>query len=313
MKKFIFIFGVALSATIFFMWLNDWINCGLILSSTANTAYKTHRLFIVQPYDELGVFGSSRALLHYIPPKLSPNSFNYGANGSAMDETLFLVKQIIRNGGNSPIIVNLDPWGWPKKQTTTYTMNYLLALDNPNVRNNLPPEMTAYSDRIPGIRTHGLLRTNLALFLNERRSTTKKIIAGASLEINSRTSEEWEKINKSLTTQDFYFEERHQNELTDVYNSTSRPIILVLGPVSPSWRQHYKGEPKLKIFLECQKQFPNVYVVDLFTTTKDWSEDLFVDPTHLNKSGAEKFTERLLERLQDYPELRVFFNITYLT
>lgn len=307
MKKFFGVIVLLLCVTLVAMWINDTINVRLILSSTANTAYKTHRLFIEQPENEIGIFGSSRALLHYVPPKISTRAFNYGCNGSAMNETLFLVKQGIRNKGIAPIIINLDPWGFPKDHEITYRLNYQLALENDLLRTVLPETQTQFKERCPGIRFHGALRSNLATYLNTMRSVTKEIVAGASLELNSRTAEEWQKINVKSKEWDFYCDAVYQKELDEIYSSTSRPIIWVIGPVAPVMRSKFKGQAELNAFITKQRLNENVYVVDLYSPTSDWNEDLFVDATHLNKKGAIRFTELLTYELKREKKLAVFF------
>lgn len=308
MKSFLSILAALLGLTGIAMWGNDAINVRLILASTANTAYKTHRLFIERPENEIAIFGSSRALLHYIPPMLSPRAFNYGCNGSTMSETLFLVKQSIRNKGTSPIIINLDPWGFPNQHETTYRLNYQLALSDRLLRDTLPADRTTFKERCPGIRFHGSLRTNLATYLNARRAMTKEITAGASLELNSRTAEEWKKIDAKLTAWGFYSDDTYQKELEEIYASTSRPIIWVVAPTAPVCRTKFIGKEALNAFIEAQRHYTNVYAIDLYTPASDWSEAEFVDATHLNKRGAIRFTNALLHELKKHNELAPFFN-----
>ncbi len=46
---------------------------------------------------------------------------------------------------------------------------------------------------------------------------------------------------------------------------------------------------------------PNMYVIDLFDETADYTETEFVDPTHLNINGAIRFTRQLAPHLRKLP------------
>lgn len=214
-------------------------------------------------------------------------------DGSPQHETLFHLKRILRNQSANPVIVNLDPWGFGPYVKPSFLADYRLALSDPEVRAVLPDAMTSLDERIPGIRFHGTLRGNLTTWLNERCTVTKKIVDGAVLQLLSRTSDEWRVINAKLTPSGFQFDARWQAELDALYASTERPIVWVVGPCSPRWRELFRGQQALQTFLTEQRKRPNVYAIDLYTSTVDWTEAEFMDLTHLNIHGAERFTRLL--------------------
>lgn len=58
-------------------------------------------------------------------------------------------------------------------------------------------------------------------------------------------------------------------------------------------------------FLRWLDAQPNQHVIDLFGLP--YGEDLFMDPTHLNLQGAERFTTTVLGELRKRPGLAPFF------
>lgn len=301
MRRLFFSALTLLGVVLLAMWGNEALNSHLILSSTGSTAYKMHRLFVEPVVDEIPILGSSRANANFVPALISSKAFNYGVDGSQQYETLFHLKRILRNQSANPVIVNLDPWGFGSYEKPSFLADYRLALSDPEVRAVLPAARTSLVERIPGIRFHGTLRGNLTTWLNERRTVTKKIVDGAVLQLLSRTPEEWQVINAKLTPSGFHFDARWQAELDALYASTERPIVWVVGPCSPRWRELFRGQQALQTFLKEQRKRPNVYVIDLYASIADWTEAEFMDPTHLNIHGAERFTRLLKAELEKLP------------
>lgn len=286
-----------LALTLVALWGNDRLNRALVTASSASSTYKTYRLFVLRPADELPILGSSRASQNFVPSLLSPKAFNYGVDGSGMGETLFFLEQCLRNGGSEPILINLDPWGFPKE--TTYRADYRLALGAPAVRAALPPARTALAERLPGVRFHGALRSNLTAYLNARFAVTKVIDAGATLQILSRTPEEWAAINRNRTAPThFACAPAWEARLEALYQMTARPIVWVVGPLAPHDRRLYQGQAELEAFLRRQVQHPKVHAINLLDFPEPMTEADFMDPTHLNRHGAERFTRLLRERLR---------------
>ncbi len=301
MKRILFFVVTLLLLTLGAMFLNDRINVALSTASTGNSTYKTYRLFAQAPRPEVAILGSSRASQNYIPTELSPIAFNYGMDGSGMYETLMFLRQALRNPYPNPIIINLDPWGFHGVCEPSISGNYLLALNNPDVQAFLPKGRYTWEDRIPGLRFHGSLRSNLTFWLNERYGATKVNIEGATLQKFSRTPAEWELINGKIKDSTFSFDPSWR-QLLDAHPATeAHPIIWVVSAVSPHWREHYSGEAAMNAFLEEQARRPHTYVINLFASTADYTEAEFVDPTHLNMQGAIRFTNQLKEALKTLP------------
>ncbi|MBQ9693278.1 MAG: hypothetical protein IJV69_00785 [Kiritimatiellae bacterium] len=309
MKKFVVSLLFLLVSTLGLMLVNDTLNKFLMLSSSANTAYKTYRLFVQCPTDEIGIFGSSRAFTSYAPSLFPVKTFNYGYDGSTMAETLFLVKQALKNSSSMPIIINIEPWGFPKNPEINFVLNYQLALSNKSVFDALPPSKKTISDRIPGVRFHGMFRQNLGLYYNSKSATFTQIDSGSELHKTIRTPKEWKALNEKLRTTPHEFNENSyfESELVKIYESTSRPIVLIVSPCSKAWIETFTGEPQLINFLNRQKQHSNVYTLNFCSSNSCWDNEFFRDPTHLNLTGAKRFTIEVINRLKTCPKLGKYF------
>ena len=303
MRQLIYFVLLLVGVTLGALGLNDKINQGLVLSSSGAPTHKTNRLFLAHPEDEIPILGSSRAQAHYIPTILTPKAFNYGIDGSGMYETLFQLKQAIHNQTEGPIIINLDPWGFHGEYKQTLRADYTLAVQNQTVRHELFGKDHFPIDYWPGLRFYGTLRKNLAAWINGRKAMTKRVDNGAVLLLTSRNASEWEYINSKLSTSTFTFDASWEAPLTELCTQTKRPLIWVVGPVAPKWRENFIGLPQLHAFIERLNAYPNNCVIDLYTTTTDYTEADFADATHLNVSGATKFTKQLKEALSEqFPE-----------
>lgn len=283
----------------------DRLNVWLLTASSASAAHKMQRLFRTYPADEIAILGSSRASQNFVPSLLSPAAFNYGMDGSGQGETLLLLEAVLARGGNAPILVNLDPWGFPPAGSVTVVGDYRLVLDDPAVRAMLPPEMCRWRDRVPGIRFYGALRPNLTAWLNGRLGLTKRVDRGATLQVLSRTPKEWAVINASLKPSGFSVDAAWKVRIHALAHRTQRPIVWVVGPCSPRWAELYTGRSALHAFLGWLGTLPNQTVVDFFALP--YGEACFMDPTHLNLEGAERFTSALREALLRHAAIAPFF------
>ncbi len=282
--------------------VSEGINKWLIIHSPSSSRYKAYRMFVEKPQGEIPLLGSSRALGNYVPSLLSPCVFDYGISGSGMYETLFLLREALKNPSPGVILVNLDPWGFHGEYKTSLQGDYCLALTNPEVRKTVPHD---FSDLIPGIRFHGLMRQNLTTYLDGQMALTRKVDQGAALILQSRNEKEWAFINAKITDTTFSCHPSWWAEIDKLVVTPEHPIIWIVAPIAPHWREHYDGREKMKAFLATIATRPNMFVIDLFDETADYTEAEFVDPTHLNIQGATRFTRQLLPYLQKIvPTLR---------
>lgn len=283
----------------------DRLNVALLTASSASAAHKMLRLFRTHPAGEIAILGSSRASQNLVPSLLSPAAFNYGMDGSGQGETLLLLEAVLAREDTAPILVNLDPWGFPPAGAISLVGDYRLVLSEPGVRALLPPEKRRWVDRVPGLRFYGALRPNLTAWLNGRLGFTKRIDRGATLQVLSRTPKEWAVINATLRPSGFSVDAVWKARIQALAHRAQRPIVWVVGPCAPRWAELYTGEAELSAFLGWLETLPNQVVINLYALP--YGEALFMDPTHLNLEGAKRFTRALREELRRRPTLAPFF------
>ena len=303
MKKFLLIMLGVFAWVVAWVMIYDQVNVWLVRHAPGNSAYKLERLLLSADVSETPILGSSRAETCYAPSVLGTNGFNYGISGSCIRETLFHLRLVLERKTTGDVIVNLDPWGFAyhgKEKTSGFAGQYGLVAVNSEVRKKLPDGLVALSDWFPGVRFQGLLRSNLADWLNARKAVTKKVDQGAALIKRSRTEEEWRVIDMELKVEPFVGPDVEAKAELDQIEKVlrARPgvrVFWVVAPASPSWKRLYTGERELERFL-AGLQGQN-HVVNLFKDG-DFGVADFTDPTHLNLEGATKFSKKLKQYIE---------------
>lgn len=297
MKKFLLISAVLFGAVFALLLVNEKINLWLIFSSTNTRIYKMHRLFNKFPMCEIPILGSSRAEAGFVPSELSPSAFNYGLSGSSQGETLLHVRAVCQRNDARLVIVNLDPWGIGG--LGNFQGDYSLVSDSTLLSEYQDYTKIHISDRIPGTRFYGCLRPNLAEYLNSVMAATKSIDQGAILQRLSRNEEEWAYIIARCSPQPFVCVDKVWSQYLQVFAEHPQiQFIFVVSPVSKPWWERFEGKDQLAAFLTEAETIPNLTVIDLCTPNIDrYDLSFYMDLTHLNETGARKFTRELREEL----------------
>ena len=298
MKRFILITSFLFAVLYGLLLVNDYINLKLVFSSTNTSLYKMYRLFKEPLPNEIPIIGSSRAEAGFVPSVLSPRAFNYGLSGSGQWETLFHLKAICVRNDASLVIVNLDPWGIQGKGG--FTGRYALAYGAPSMVGYEDQTKVAFLDRMPGTRFYGRFRSNIGECLNSVLAATKKIDNGAILERLSRNEEEWKYIIGKCESSNFTVNEETWREYQMVLRRHPNvTVVFVISPVAPPWWNRFGGAEKMREFLKEASKLDNVKVIDMCSTNIDkYDLSYFMDLTHLNETGARKFTGELKQRLE---------------
>ena len=295
MKKFLIYFVSLLMATVVLLFINDRLNIHLIFSSSNSNPYKMYRLFIDHPKGEIPIIGSSRAEAGFAPKDLSPLAFNYGLSGSSFRETAFHLKEILSRDDCKLVIVNLDPWGL---RNGIFRGNYRFAAASPLVKAE-PKIHIALMDKIPGIRFQGEMRGNVAQCMNNRLAATKTMEAGAILQRLSRNDEEWQYIISKIESPGFGVDDETRTMIEEVLkNNINKEIVFVVSPIAQPWWNAFSGKDKLRSFEKWLKTFEHVTVLDHDDISAGYELNEFMDLTHLNESGARRFTQTLRTRLE---------------
>lgn len=283
MKKFlIYALGLVGVACVALLAL-DFACVALVKQSQGSSMYKMYRLFVDHPADEIPIFGSSRAASNYVPSLISPKAFCYGIDGSSMNETLFLLEHYLKQNPNGgPVLVNFDPWGFPKSHEGGFVADYTLSPISPKD-----------GCRIPGIRMLGKLRTILAVWLNQRVSGTKHIDHGAVLQRISRTESEWIYIDARIADWGFNIDPFWRKRVEGLSKISRRTIVWVVGPCCNQWRSVFSGREDLVFLMKEFQVMSNMEVVDLYEMTLE--DSYYMDDKHLNEQGAIVFTRKLMQ------------------
>lgn len=294
MKKFLLFVLVVLLGTVVMMLANDALNRYLVFATPNANPYKMYRLFHNDDGGEIPIIGSSRAEAGFAPKEISDYAFNYGLSGSTARETVFHLKTILARPGKGVVLVNLDPWGLGNGK---FLGDYRFVAELPQVKAE-PKINVAISDRIPGIRFQGKTRSNLAEYVNNRLAVTKTMECGAILQKISRSEDEWAYIISKYTGMDFSCDTETRDMLSRVLAENDRhEIVFVVSPIAEPWQERFKGAEKLAAFEEWLRGFPHVHVIGYSETSKGYGMEEFMDLTHLNESGARRFSRALRERL----------------
>lgn len=281
MNRFILYVLALLGSIIALMLLVDRVNMYLICASSGNSAYKMKRLYENPEPNEIAIVGSSRALGNYVPSIISSRCFNYGENGMHFGEILPILRVLKERRTTAPVILNLDPWGVCRGADVA---DYRLAPQSGKVSG---------WDRVWGVRFFGKLRQDFVAYLDAQRSVTRVIDRGAQLLKNSWAKEAWVAINAKIGKVDYMLDPEVLSELIDVLHGFApRKVYVVICPCSSHWTEMFQGRTNLAALVKSLQSIPNVTVLDYFGSPR-FSDDDFVDPTHLNIVGARKFSSML--------------------
>lgn len=294
MKKFLIFSLFVFTAMLAMMFVNDTLNRYLIFSSSNSNPYKMQRLFSTKEKDEIPILGSSRAEAGFAPKEISDKAFNYGLSGSSARETAFHLKAVLSRPYKGLVIVNLDPWGLGNEN---FLGDYRFVANNPLVKSESKIHVPI-ADQLPCIRFQGKTRSNLAQCMNNRLAVTKTMERGAILQRLSRNESEWNYIISKCESRGCTYDEETKSMLTDMLShNTVHDVVFVVSPIAKPWLERFTGWKELKEIEKWLCGFPHVHVIGITETSQGYELSEFMDLTHLNESGARRFSRELKERL----------------
>lgn len=294
MSRFLKFVALVFACTVALALINDFACRWFISQSTGNPIYKMERLWQSGDKDEIAIVGSSRAQANYVPSLIGTNCFNYGCDGQGYAETLFHLTALKARGGDAPIIINFDPWWITISKEADYVGDYRLAPNSGRV---------CGVDAIPGIRFYGYLRKSVTDWLNARAAVTKVIDNGAVLIKTSRSSSEWEVINRKQEPYSFRRDQESCSAFKKILREFGpRKVYVVVAPCSKRFMELFEGRDEFDCYMKELDDVPNVTVVNMFGDYRFTDAD-FVDTTHLNMDGASKFTGLVIGAIKDSAKL----------
>jgi hypothetical protein len=237
---------------------------------------------------DYAIVGSSRAAMHLnavtIEKETGKKGFNFGVNGSELFENKLTIKVLIKKEITQKVFLQIDnnfdteipdkanSANWLPFTNKKYIGDEFQKLENKD-------EYTLY-EKIPfykylshdghiGFRENFMSLMgrenpsfkNLGL-LNDKKSILKDSISEFKYVVNKKN-------NKQL------------NEIIDLCKKNNVELILFTSPF-------YRPDKKIELF---EENFENYY--DFSDALNDYK--LYYNPTHLNSTGAEKFTKLFIE------------------
>lgn len=272
--------------------LDRAVERGLLFTSSVAGAYKVHRILAEPHPDEVPVVGSSRAKCCYAPSHLGVPAFNYGLNGADFDVALFFMEQALAQPGTQPLVVNVDYDWWGGRLGDP--ANYVASAEYPAVRALLGP---AYQPvyRVPLLRHFGLFDEYVSDFLKSRLTVTEDVDQGAGLLLGQQPPARWAQL-MALARAGRYDDirldtSRLQQLLRLVDAHPERRWVFVVAPYHPAYLEGLGDLADTEAWLAELDARPHVTLLDY--ARAPYADSLWFDPKHLNRAGAQRFSEEL--------------------
>ena len=267
----------------------------IILNSQINGSYKVNRIINSVNINEIPIFGSSRAEGGFVPSILGPNYFNYGIAGTQDNVMLFFLKEECRKNKETPILINFDIDGF------SYALgdiaSYIYNSEYIPVK-KLIGEKDEPIFRIPFLKYFGYYEYYFKMYLNAKINLTKKTDNGASLELNHHITEKFnELVSKRLAASArFRNEVDLESEFINIIkNNPKRTFILAISPYHKWYFNKFKNYQDVTSYITKIRTLVNVKVFDF--SHVNYPDNMFMNTTHLNYVGAQRFTEELKDSI----------------
>ena len=299
MKKFLFSIVLLGTISLASLLVYDRINLNWMIRTMPSEIEKMERLFGEVKTERVAIFGSSRASSHYIPEFIDNDAYNYGLSGSAMNETLFLIRQRLKHFKEGIIIINLDPSsfnkGWDDIKQCPFRGEYRLVGLRPSVFSCLPKGVVSLDDVIPGVRFWGELRPKLA----RDKNVPIEHIQGAQVVDEVLEECVWEERCAHASAFEFQIGPEVQPVLDELYRIASPGVrfVWVASPLAPCYDTKAKGLDGMLEFMKRQAEYSTVSYLTFLNTLPRYDRLECKDPYHLNKAGAIRFSKELREHL----------------
>lgn len=263
----------------------------IALRSDVLGSTRIHRLVSGPGVDVVPVLGSSRANVDYIADSLHAHAFNFGNAGAGYDAVEFQLRKALEHEGNMPIIVNVD-LGWWSMHGVGDPAMYIPSMSDADVR-QLLGDQAEFHHRIPLIRYFGVYQNYASAYLTEwSRDFTEA-------EGYSPSPEEFEQRIDALRSWKVDHEPdsaRRARLFELVDRHPDRRLIFVVAPYHPSYFTVAAHEPGDDAWLTELGRRAHVTVVDF--SHHPYPDSFFVDPVHMNRAGARRFSSDLRAQIQ---------------
>lgn len=264
----------------------------IILKTETTGIFKFNKIINKNSFDEIPIFGTSRAKSNYCSSIISEDCFNYGIDGISSKVWLFFLEEELKKDKNKPIIINFDLNGF--RNYIGSNSNYLFDYSSLNFL--LKDKYFLYN--IPVLKYYGYYQTYFIEFLKYKYSSNKIIDNGGVCSNSNFSAPDFNfNVNRRSTQNSFFLKDISQiNKLISLINSTNRRIYFVVSPYHKSVLNNFINLSDASQFLKQIESFKNVDVLN-YSEVK-LNDEMFFNTTHLNYNGAQLFSKLLLDSLK---------------
>lgn len=272
----------------------------VIRGNHSSEAMKIVKIMDEENQDEIPIFGSSRALNHFIPSIIDEKIYNYGIKAAlGSNANLFLISEELKKDKESKIIINYDI-----NLGLKYTDVHISRLIPSYKKTSHLSNEQSFRYLIPFIRYFGHYLEYTKLYINYKFKAVSIFDNGGKFEARLTPSQLFTRLVNRRRNTAGYNKVEHEDGIAELIlnqlKSTSREIIIVIGPYHKSFLDNCKICDNIEeedYFINSVKSLPNVTFLDYKSLFLEHSNDYFFDTTHLNYFGAKKFSELIKSQL----------------
>jgi hypothetical protein len=271
--------------------LGDAAATSAIRSGEISGAAKIGRIIRNQDPQEIPIFGSSRAQGSFVPELLAPSAFNYGIDGLGLHAIGFFLEKELQKPRRTPIIVSFDYEWWHTRIGDT--SSWVPSAADPEVRSMLGDEFRLRY-RLPLVRYYGRFETYAGFALNERFTLTKTVDRGGVFLVAPVTRAKFQAMvdERQHTSFTFAIDGRLDEWFRRLLTAhPERQFVVAVAPYHRAYLKSVRNPEAIAAYLQTLQAIPNVVVID--RAAADYDDDLFMNTSHLNYAGAQRFTREL--------------------
>lgn len=308
-KTSIFLLFVAIFATV-----TDLLVTNALQEVDKGDLASWNRIFNKQLTEEVLIYGSSRARVHF-DPRIFKSELGVSAYNMGIDGHNFLMQKarhdaILRN--NKPpklIVLSVDYYTLNKRDELFNPNQFLPYILQPEIRNTtrLYKGLDNYDYNLPMARYIG--RQGL-VFEGFRAMLGKQLVAHETYNGFVPQFLQWDNKLEALIKEgkkyETIVEKRYVTLLRDfLFDCKKRGInvLLVYAPEYIKGQEFVKGREKMmRVFQELSDELKLTFW-DYSNDELSGDKNLFYNALHLNAKGAELFTRKFVNRLRERKDL----------
>ena len=310
MKKFLIqIFGFSVVMLLLFSTITYITDSGMHKSEFGNLN-EWNEIFEKKITADIIIQGSSRAWVQFdtyiVDSVLNTNSYNMGIDGSPFDVQYVRYKSYIENNKYPKVILQNVDWDLMDKNTPVFQKYQFLPFlgnhyfEEQLLKNNIIPFSDCY---LPFLKYSGqpkALEVGFSEFLGIQhyKSEKHKGYAGSDENWNGNNFENRKKGGKFRWVKNPELEKMFIDFLLDC-KSKNIKIVLVFAPVYYELTELMINFKELSLYYNEFAQKYNLVFLDYSLISLSYNKENFINATHLNKRGSERFTLQLTNDLKN--------------